>query len=49
MANEDLQAKQAEMETLRKHNFELEQKLQKLLMEFTQVRTKAQEMLVQKD
>ena len=44
-----MKAKTEEMEILRKHNLELEQKLQKLLMEFTMVRTKAQEMLINKD
>ena len=37
------------MEKKKKHNAELEQKLQKLLAEFAQTRTKAQQMLVEKN
>ena len=41
--------KQENIVNLQKHNADLEQKLQKLLMEFTHTRTKAQEMLVSRD
>lgn len=44
-----LREKDDEISRSEQHNQELEQKLQKLLMEFAQVRTKAQEMLVKKD
>jgi len=47
--NNVIEAKETNILNLQKHNTDLEQKLQKLLMEFTQVRTKAQEMLVQRD
>ena len=43
------QEKDEELEKKKKHNAELEQKLQKLLAEFAQTRTKAQQMLVEKN
>lgn len=45
----DLKEKDELLEKKEKYNKELEQKLQKLLMDFAQMRTKAQEMLVKKD
>lgn len=45
----ELKEKDELLEKKEKYNKELEQKLQKLLMDFAQMRTKAQEMLVKKD
>ena len=44
-----MEAKKDVIADLLMHNDELEQKLKKLLIEFTQTRTRAQEMLVQRD
>ena len=48
-ANQLLADKDLELISVQKHCTELETKLQKVQVDFSQVRTKAQEMLVQKD